>query len=137
SITINDFSANGKKVALVTGEVSYLPEDDRMTLKVQLTDPQYDALASGYYYPGRKTDQLNVDVNVKKADLELMEALFFEGLISNTQGSAYGNLSVTGSPAKPVLTGQININELSTKINYLQTTYHCYREPVVFKESEI
>ncbi|MEO5673454.1 MAG: translocation/assembly module TamB domain-containing protein [Chitinophagales bacterium] len=137
SITINDFSANGKKVSLVTGNVSYLPEDDRMTLKLQLSDEKYDVVASGYYYPLRGNDQLRIEMDIKKADLEMLEALLFEGMISNTAGSAYGNLLLTGSPARPMLTGEVNVTALSTKVNYLQTVYHCHDVPIIFKENEI
>ncbi|HYV92847.1 MAG TPA: translocation/assembly module TamB domain-containing protein [Chitinophagales bacterium] len=135
--TISDFSANGKKVGLVTANISYVPEDDRMTMEMLLNDAQYDVKASGTYYPRRVTDQLNLDVDVKKANLEMLEGVLFDGIISNTQGSASGKLSVMGSAAKPVLTGQVNIASLSTKINYLQTTYHCSNEDVIFKDGII
>ncbi len=135
--TISNFSANRKKVALVTANVSYIPEDDRMTLNAQLTDPEYDVTATGSYYPRRTDDQLNMDFDVKKINLEMLEGVLFEGLISNTQGSASGKLSVTGSTAKPVLTGQINIASVSTKINYLQTSYSCANAPIIFKDGSI
>jgi hypothetical protein len=51
---------------LVTANISYIPEDDRMTMQAQLTDSEYDVTAIGSYYPRRTDDQLNMDVDVKR-----------------------------------------------------------------------
>ncbi len=137
NVTITDFVLNGSKVKQVNAVVAYLPEEDRLSLQSQFSDPEYDMQASGDYYPRKTTDQLKLEVNVKKAELGLLQHLFFEGMISNTHGSAEGKLFVEGTVAMPALTGNITVNSLTTTVNYLQTTYRTYHTPVKFTESSI
>ncbi|MCY7410806.1 MAG: translocation/assembly module TamB, partial [Chitinophagales bacterium] len=134
---IRDLGLNEVKIKLVTAEINYIPEDDRLILEAQLTDADYDVSISGLYYPRRETDQLHLDLNIRKANLLLMQSLFFEGMISNTSGITTGNLVIAGNPDAPLLTGDLMINSLITTVDYLKTTYRCYNQPIHFDEVSI
>lgn len=136
-VTIRDFTLNETQVAEVRAVVNYEPEEDKITIETNLEDPDYDVAISGSVFPQRETDQLKLDLNLKKANPALMQSLFFQGMISNTGGSAYGDLHLTGTFDKPNLTGNVMLASLTTTVDYLKVAYHCRNVPVIFRENNI
>lgn len=136
-IVIRNFSLNNKQIAEVKAIVTYEPEDDKITVQTTLNDPHYDAVASGWIYPQRETEQLHLDLNLRTVDPALLQSLFFTGMISHTSGTVTGDLHVAGTFDKPELTGQVMITSLTTTVDYLKVAYHCRNVPVAFRKNQI
>jgi len=136
-LVIHQFALNGTTIATANFNVSYEPESDRLSIASQLSDEDFDVTASGSIFPLKETDQLDLDIAIRRADPQIVESLFFQGLISQTHGSSNGTLHIAGTFKDPLLTGQVMLDSLSTKINYLQTVYHCSNTPIVFNSNNI
>jgi TamB, inner membrane protein subunit of TAM complex len=88
-----------------------------------------------------------IDVKEKEPNLDLHTTLnnikistfekFFEGFITNTKGTANGNIDIVGSLKNYKLNGKININDLYTKVIYLGTTYHIKNGTIQLNEKDI
>lgn len=76
----------------------------------------------GYFRPFLE-DQLDLQVSFDQANLKLLEPLF-ESMISDVDGTATGELSLTGQLTRPKLRGISTINNGSVRIDYLNTVYN-------------
>ncbi len=76
----------------------------------------------GQYYPYNEEDQLNIAVAFDQANVKLFEPLF-TSLFSNIEGSASGNVSITGNLSYPVLNGNSRVERGQFRFDYLGTTY--------------
>lgn len=75
----------------------------------------------GYYRPF-DDNPLALNVEFDGANLNLIEPLF-SFMVSKVGGSATGELSITGTPSRPVLRGLATIRDGRATINYLNTDY--------------
>jgi len=79
--------------------------------------------AEGYYY-SEKPDKEKIDLNIK---LDKFDIAFFEQYLtsfsSKLEGTAAGNVRLTGSFNKPELNGTLNLRQGRIKIDYLNTEY--------------
>ena len=89
----------------------------------------------GTYTPQLKTNPLALKANLNNADLGLLEP-FTTGLFSNLGGIASGAVSVRGTPASPVLMGQVAIKGGRGRFDYLKADFS-FDDNVYFGENEI
>lgn len=77
---------------------------------------------TGYYYPDNDTDQLDLDMSFKEADLKLASP-FVENSISDLEGWSNGNINISGNMDLPVLRGNSTITGGKFTYDYLGVTY--------------
>lgn len=77
---------------------------------------------TGFYYPNRKENSLDIELQLKKTPLKLFES-FLVGVMSELKGYASGDLFLQGSLKKPLLTGDIEVQRGGFKVDYLNTSY--------------
>jgi hypothetical protein len=77
---------------------------------------------TGFYYPNKKENSLDIELQLKKTPLKLFES-FMVGVMSDLRGYASGDLFLQGSLKKPVLTGDIEVQRGGFKVDYLNTSY--------------
>lgn len=133
---LNNLIINDRKIANAVVNMNYVPENDKISAQLLITDSAYDIRAKGSYFPRRQTDKMNFNFDIRKFDLSFFETLL-PGFFSNTNGSANGMLDLSGNPDAPLLTGQMNIPFLSLKVDYLQTTYKIYNQKIDFNNDNI
>ena len=90
---------------------------------------------TGNYTPEQKTNPLSLTATINNADLSLLEP-FTTGLFSNLGGRAIGSVAVAGTPAKPVLTGDVAIQNGRGRFDYLKADFS-FDDKVYFGENEI
>lgn len=78
--------------------------------------------AKGFYYPFRDEESFDIKVDFNRLKLKAIEP-FFSEFISKIEGVASGNLNLSGSPDKPMLTGMIDMKRAALVVNYLNTKY--------------
>ncbi len=90
---------------------------------------------SGFYYPTKKENSLDFELSFQKTQLKLLEK-YTDGILSNVNGTATGDLFMSGSLKKPVLTGSLEIQKAGFKVDYINTNY-TFSAKVNFKNGEI
>ncbi len=79
---------------------------------------------------------LNLSADINNLPVKLLENLFSD-FISGTQGTANGYASITGPISKYELNGNLEIKDVSTKINYLGARYAIPTGNVVINSNKI
>jgi hypothetical protein len=77
---------------------------------------------TGFYYPNKKENSLDIELQLKKTPLKLFER-FLVGVMSDLRGYASGDLFLQGSLKNPLLTGDIEVQRGGFKVDYLNTSY--------------
>src|SRR5690606_10233550 len=83
----------------------------RRSLSVEGT---YNVLSEG--------NSLNLNMKLDENQLVLFQP-FVRKLVSNLSGTATADLNVSGTPFKPIITGQAKFNNAGFIVNYLKTPY--------------
>lgn len=92
-------------------------------------------ILTGTYTPQLKTNPLSLKANVNNADLSLLQP-FTTDLFSNLGGIASGIVAVRGTPAVPVLMGQVAIKGGRGRFDYLKADFS-FDDNIYFGENEI
>jgi len=115
-INDNDFG-NGNISSLWDNSKEALYLNGKFTLN---TVP--NILFSGYYYPKKQEDNIDMELNLQSIQLKLFEP-FVKKYCDDFIGSLDGSISIKGSTKKPLLFGNVDVNAKKITVNYLKTTY--------------
>ncbi len=77
---------------------------------------------SGYYYPKKNDNNIDLDINMEALRMELFEP-FVKKYCSRFGGFFAGNINVKGSLKKPELNGSVTVNAKNITVSYLNTSY--------------
>ena len=77
---------------------------------------------TGFYYPEKNENSLDIEIQLKKTPLKLFEN-YLTGVMSELRGYVSGDLFLQGSLKKPLLTGDIEVQRGGFKVDYLNTSY--------------
>ena len=122
-MTILDLSVDENYVGNLRGTTVWEPENARLAVNCQVKRKSFNTLdVSGYVYPERENDQLDIKVDFKKADLELLSPVF-EKHVSNLGGNADGSVKISGNLNAPIVNGEGDISEGVFTYDYLGVTY--------------
>ncbi len=130
SFTVNDNDMGDGKVETVwdkTKEALYL--HGSFTLGIVP-----NVLFSGYYYPKKQDDNLDMELNLQSLQMQIFEP-FIKNYCSDFKGFFAGNVVIKGSVKKPKVSGLINVNAKKVTVNYLNTTYNFSHNIVVENNS--
>lgn len=79
-------------------------------------------ILDGHYYMARPEKNLDFNLDMNGIDISLVNA-FTKGVLSRVEGGVNGDLSISGSLKKPVVTGNVSLKNTACKIDYLNTYY--------------
>jgi translocation and assembly module TamB len=134
-ITVTDFTYEGVPVgdlALVAGTAA----NNRYTIDARLTDEGNQMLIDGFIESQPNATLLNLTANISSINLKSLQG-FTAGAVKNMDGSASGNLRITGTLADPNILGDINFNQAQFTITQLGSLYKLQNERMVFNENGI
>jgi len=77
----------------------------------------------GKYIPGNSTNNLNMDALLINFPTTLLQP-YLKDVSSVLDGSLMGQLHITGTPAQPLIYGNITAKLTKMKFDYLNTSYH-------------
>ncbi len=89
----------------------------------------------GIYIPELKENSLDLMATLNQTNLKVVEP-FTEGLFSEFEGLASGQVHVTGTPNSPNLDGEITINKGKIKVDYLNA-YINFEDKVILGNNKI
>ncbi len=91
-------------------------------------------LFSGYYYPKKKIDNIDMELNLQAIQMQIFEP-FVKDYCSDFSGFIAGNIAVRGSIKEPKLSGVLDVNAKKIKVNYLNTVYNFSQEIIIKNNS--
>ena len=93
-----------------------------------------NVLFSGYYYPKREEDNLDLELNLQAVQLQIFEP-FVKDYCSSMKGFMAGTINIEGSTKEPKISGLLNVNAKKITVDYLNTTYNFSHDIVIENNS--
>ena len=93
-----------------------------------------NVLFSGYYYPKKKDNNLDLELNMQAIQLQIFEP-FVKEYCSNLKGFMSGNVTVKGAVNNPKISGLLNVNAKKVTVDYLNTSYNFTHDVIIENNS--
>jgi hypothetical protein len=93
-----------------------------------------NVLFSGYFYPKKEEDNLDMELNLQAVQLQILEP-YVKDYCSNMKGFVAGNVLIKGSTKRPNISGLLNVNAKKVTVDYLNTTYNFSHDIVIENNS--
>lgn len=91
-------------------------------------------LFSGYYYPKKTEENIDMKLNLQAMQLQLFEP-FVKDYCPDFKGFFAGNVEIKGSVKDPKLSGILNVNAKKITVGYLNTTYNFSHDIIIDNNS--
>jgi hypothetical protein len=109
------------------GDVETIAKWDNLSRRISLNggvihDNIREVDFNGYFLVDKKEENFYLDANLSDFNIGFLNAFIDFGL-SDIAGVASGGVNITGTPAKPMLRGTINVKDGGISVDYLNTRY--------------
>lgn len=91
-------------------------------------------LFSGYYYPKKTEDNIDMKLDLQAIQLQLFEP-FIKDYCPNFKGFFAGNVEIKGSVLEPKVSGVLSVNAKKITVGYLNTTYNFSHDIIIDNNS--
>lgn len=91
-----------------------------------------DLIVNGYYSPSQR--RLRADFRFDSLNLSLIDPLL-PGVLRNSRGTASARVTLASTASRPVIDGNIHINDLSTVVDYTNVPYSIRDSEVAIRNS--
>jgi hypothetical protein len=112
------------------------PETGRFDLDVNLSGPENNLTAKGYFMAGDGENSINVKTAIQSLSMKTIEA-FSMGQISESSGTLSGDLTIQGPVSSPDITGDLVFNDVFVNPAVLNNRLHLSNETIQFKSGGI
>lgn len=143
NIDFNNLTVNKRGVGDGTVKASWNPTDKSIYLdgsfhRVNSGNPLLDKtktlLFNGHYYPKKEENSLNIGIRVLDMELDMF-APYVKEYCSFFTGYYKGEASLTGTPEKPVLNGELTVTSKKIFIDYLNTYVRFQNQKIGIEEN--
>ena len=122
-LIVMDYTLNDYLIGDICTESTWMPETRRLLIGGEIEREGLRSLDfGGFYNLDDQESPLDMTCNFNEQSLEFLNGLITEG-VSNIQGSISGEVGITGKPNAPQLEGNVNFNDASLRVDYLNTEY--------------
>ncbi len=112
------------------------PETGKFDLDVNLSGPENNFSAKGYFIASDGDNSVNVKTAIQSLSMKTIEA-FSMGQITESSGTLSGDLTIQGSVSSPDITGELVFNDVFVKPAVLNNRLHLSNETIQFKPGGI
>jgi hypothetical protein len=112
------------------------PETGKFDLDVNLSGPDNNLSAKGYFMAGDGNNSVHVKTAVQSLSIKTIEA-FSMGQISESSGTLSGDLTIQGPVSSPDITGDLVFNDVFVNPAVLNNRLHLSNETIQFKPGGI
>ncbi|GAB3714071.1 hypothetical protein GCM10027592_53580 [Spirosoma flavus] len=135
-LSVSALSYQNALLGDVRGDGTWDQQAQRLNVDAHVSRSGNDVVTiKGTYTPQLKTNPLALKATVNNADLKLLEP-FTVDLLSNLGGTALGVITVSGTPAMPVLKGEVAIKNGRGRFDYLKADFF-FEDKIYFGENDI
>ena len=135
NLNLNDFLYKNILIGDIKATSYWDEEEEGVRACVSVDRENFKTIRVDGYYRPLIEEQLDFKISFDQTDFKTLEA-FTDDNLTDVKGTASGNIKLTGTPLKPVLDGNCEIEDGSFTVDYLQTNYQFGGE-VVFREDAI
>jgi hypothetical protein len=121
-INANDLTFEEILIGNLTGYSEWNRQENGLYIDYSIQRENLNTIELYGFFKPFDESQLDVQLSFEQANLKLLEPLF-ETLITDLEGAATGELSLTGRLNRPKMRGISTINDGQVKIDYLNTIY--------------
>ena len=112
------------------------PNADKFNIDMNLTGPDNNLAANGYYIPNGGDNAMSIKANIQSLSLKTIEAFSF-GQITEASGILTGNFLIEGKTTAPAITGELVFNDAFLKPAYLNNRLELKHETIELKKDGI
>lgn len=135
NLNVKDVFANEHLVGDMMLYSKWNSEAKELDLRAQVVKEGVVRLnVSGGYSP--ENNFFSFRVRTKELDLSIVQP-FLTGVLSDLQGTFTGNYFFQGKPGSLALTGEGELNDVSLRVDFLNTTYKMKQGKVISKVNDI
>lgn len=118
SLRVNEFELGSGKA-----RTQWLDSQKKLNVNANLNYKGLNTfLINGNYFPENEKNKLDVGVSFTQFPIQVLDVFLYE-FVSTEKGGLTGTVRIKGDVDDPKLSGNLNIIDLKTKVNYLNTTY--------------
>lgn len=128
NVSIAALSVDNDILGDVQTTATYLRRSDFVQTRIKV-EGNNELMIAGKYNLNDTTNRLDMVCTIDRFDAAYIEK-FVSKFVSKVGGTATGKLKIAGNFNKPVITGDLKINNGTALVNYLNTTYR-------FEKSEL
>lgn len=136
TVVIDSLSLDNNLLGNLNVRSLFSQKDKTLNLNASLIGEQNHIDIKGNYFAAPENQTMRFDAQVKKLDLAIANT-FLKGIISETRGTASGNLLLSGKTDKLNLTGKLNIKDVGSTVDFLNTKLNINNHDIVFSENRI
>ncbi len=133
-LTIPDMSFNDEPVGALNIDLEQPINSKNINVKVLLEGEENNFEVAGDY--NIETSQYDVTANIPSLQLRLIDPLVV-GLFGQSRGTVNGIFSLNGTPDQPKIIGTLNLNQISTVIDFSKTRYAVNEGEIKITNQEI
>ncbi|WP_394364864.1 translocation/assembly module TamB domain-containing protein [Pontibacter akesuensis] len=134
-LAVTDFMYEGVPVGDLALEASSAG-GNRYNIDAKLTDNSNQVLVNGFVETQPNATLLNLDANIANLNIGSL-AGFTAGMVEQLDGSASGNLRITGTVAEPNIIGELNFDQAQFNLTMFGSLFTLQDERLVFNEQGI
>ncbi len=139
-LTIKDFGLNNVRLGEARLMNTWNNIDNSVFVKAQIIRKGNAGTGKifsldGFYYPFKGDSSLQLTADFNRLNIALLNPLLSD-LFHGIEGKGKGHLNISGTLAKPVITGKTELDRASLIVNYLNTRYS-FSNYLEFKKNEI
>ncbi len=133
-LQIDDLALNGEKVGQFFVDSEQGAGSKIINVKAGLKGDNNNLSLVGQYTIDTK--EFDISGDIQQMEMRLLNP-FTEGIINDSKGMASGRFTLEGTPEKPDLSGQINLQQASTIIDFLGSRITIPEHTIAFNNQQI
>jgi hypothetical protein len=136
-LTVEQFRLDDDSIGLIQIQGGYDSKSGTIPFSVQSQNKGFGITATGHYNIKDSTGHpLMVNSKLDNANIDYINN-FLGDIFSNITGYATGDLTVSGDPSSPELSGKVKLTNAGMKVNYTQVYYTISPAEVKFDKDGI
>jgi hypothetical protein len=137
NLKAEQFRLDNDSVGIVNIRGGYNRKTGAIRYHVESPNELYNFLAEGTYNLADSVNQpLSVDVKLNHTKINFLNK-FLSSVFTDVQGLATGNITLSGNPKHPILTGRTTIKDASLFVNFTKVRYFIDSATFVFEDDKI
>lgn len=136
-VQATQFRMNNDSIGLVRANVSYAKDSSMLNWNLIKDDDALNHFSlQGSLGLGTRYNQLIGTIQLSHTDIQILEP-WIQDYVSGLHGFASGTIALSGTREAPMATGQVMLDSVVLKVNYLGTTYRFNHQLVHFEPDQI
>ena len=133
-LTVVDFRFQDYAIGDMCLESNWDNDAGQFHVNGELEKEEFKTLVfRGIYNPNLAENSLDLNLEINRFELEFINQFVDEG-VSDIDGTATGTVHIAGTPDHPLMTGGMDFEQVTVKVDYLGTSYTFAEKARIFPD---